>query len=161
MGEGNKKAKVNTPTPSWEMRRRLFEYFKKHGAPCMRDEPLRGEGNNHNYVTLLTGRKFNIAILLSDSCGLWTYIFSRDPDGNLDRRILANIDRNNPPAGARFVDCSNGPGRGIKTRNVCKLERDIDWRQLGDKDIDKLLEDYKWFVRELRRIGVLECEVTK
>ena len=161
MGESNNRSRANVPTASWETRRRIFEYFRNHGAPCMRDELLRGEGNNHNYVTLLTGQKFNIAILLPDSCGLWTFIFSRDPDGNLDRRILANIDRNHPPAGAIFHDCSNDLRRGINSRNVCKLERDMDWRTLSDKDIETLLGDYKWLVAELRRIGVLSGGAAK
>lgn len=160
MGESNNRSRANAPTASWETRRRIFEYFKEHGAPCMRDELRRGD-SSHNYVSILTSSKFNIAIYLSDARGVWTYIYSRDPDGNLDRRILANIDRNNPPAGARFVDCSNGPGRGIKTRNVCKLERDIDWRTLRDKDIETLLGDYNWFIEQLRRIDVLERGVTK
>ena len=144
----------HTPTASWETRRRIFEYFKKHGAPCMRDEPLRGN-SSHNYLAVLTNEKLHIAVYLSDTRGIWTYVYSRDPDGILDRRILASIDRNNPPRGARFVDCSNEPRRGVNSRNVCKLVRDIDWRQLSDKDMGKLLGDYKWLVSELRRIGVL------
>lgn len=164
MGGSKNEKRENAQNSSWETRKRIFEYFKKQDAPSMRDEPRR-EGNGHNYVSIRTCRKFNIAIHLSSDMSrmrkVWTYVFSRDPDGRLDRRIIDNIDKNNPPVGATFVDCSNDPRRGINTRNVCKLERDIDWRQLGDKGIEKLLEDYKWFVRELRRIGVLECEVTK
>ena len=160
MGESNNRSRANAPTASWETRRRIFEYFKEHGAPCMRDELRRGD-SSHNYVSILTSSKFNIAIYLSGTRGVWTYIYSRDPDGNLDRRILANINRNNPPAGATFHDCSNDPKRGIRSRNVCKLERDMDWRMLSDKDIETLLGDYKWLVAELRRIGVLSGGAAK
>lgn len=155
MGGSKNEKRTNAQTSSWETRKRIFEYFKEHGAPCTRDELRRGEGNKHNYVSILTSSKFNIAIYLSDTRGVWTYIYSRDPDGNLDRQILSNIDRNNPPAGATFHDCSNDPRRGIKSRNVCKLERDMDWRTLNDKDIETLLGDYKWLVAELRRIDIL------
>ena len=154
MDTRNNKSKSNAPTPSWETRRRIFEYFKKHGALCMRDE-LRLGDSSHNYVSIITCHKFDISIYLSDSRGIWTYIYSNDPDGNLDRQILGNIDRNNPPNGATFVDCSNKKRFQKKSRNVCKLERDIDWRQLRDKDIETLLCDYNWFIEQLRRIGVL------
>lgn len=160
MGKSNNKSRANTPTTSWETRRRIFECFKELGAPCTGDELHRGD-SSHNYVSILTSSKFNIAIYLSDTRGVWTYIYSRDPDGNLDRQILSNIDRNNPPAGATFHDCSNDPRRGIKSRNVCKLERDMDWRTLNDKDIETLLGDYKWLVAELRRIGVLSGGAAK
>ena len=131
----------------------VLEFVVGDLPPAARPDFIAADGTLHGVGKL--GDAGRICVSHPCACGLWTYIYSRDPDGNLDRQILANIDRNNPPAGATFHDCSNDPRRGIKSRNVCKLERDMDWRTLSDKDIETLLGDYKWIVAELCRIDVL------
>ena len=147
------KTAKEAPHESCEVRDRIFTYFKKHRARGLRDELRRGE-RNQPYVTIRSARKYNIALKFAAGGEIWTYLFSKDPDGVFDGQVLGGI-RRAPSTGATFADCSNEPRRGQNTRNVLKLHRPFDWRTFRDKEISALLDDYNWLVSELERIGVM------
>ena len=147
------KTAKEAPHESCEVRDRIFTYFKTHGAQGLRRGLLICE-RTRQFATIRSAKKYNIAWWFAAAGEMWTYLVSRDPDGVFDEQVLGGISHS-PSTGATFADCSNEPRRGWKTRNVCKLERDIDWRTLTDKDIAALLEDYNWLVSELERIGAM------
>lgn len=147
------KAAKETPHESCEVRERIFTYFKKHGTRGLCDELFRGE-RTRAYATIRTANKYKIAIYFAKNGNMWTYVFSKDPDGELDRKILLEIDHT-PPKGASFEDCSNKKSFSKKSRNVLKLHRPFNWRTLADKEIAALLDDYNWLIAELEGIGAL------
>lgn len=147
------KPEAKEPHESCEVRERIFTYFRRHGARGLRDELLCGE-RTKAFATIRTARDYNIAIYFAQDGKVWTYVYSKDPDGKLDRKILREIERN-PSTGAKFEDCSNKKSFERKSRNVLKLHRPFDWRTLTDKQIGVLLDDYNWLVSELERIGVM------
>lgn len=144
-------ATMKEPHESCEVRDRIFTYFRKHGARGLRDELLCGESTKA-YATIRSAKKYNIALWFAAGGKIWTYLFSRDPDGIFDGQVLGGINHS-PSTGATLADCSNEPRRGCNTRNVLKLHRTFDWRALTDKEIAALLDDYNWLVSELERIN--------
>ncbi len=138
---------------SCAVRDRVFAYFRTHGARGLRDGLLYGE-RTRAYATICSAREYNIAIYFAADGKMWTYIYSKDPDGKFDRKVLREINRN-PQTGATLEDCSNKRSFENNKRNVLKLHRPFDWRKLSDKEIAALLDDYNWLMDELQRIGVL------
>ena len=136
---------------SCELRERIFSYFRKYGAQGLRAELLSGEYSKA-YATFSSMKKYNIAIYFAKDGRVWTYLYSCDSDGNFDRRVLRQISRT-PPNGATFEDCSNKKSFKKKSRNVLKIHRPFDWRELADKEIAALIDDYNWLVSELERIN--------
>ena len=139
------------PHESYEVRERIFTYFRKHGAQGLREELLIGE-RTKAYATFSSMKKSSIAIYFAKGGRIWTYLYSNDPDGNYDRRVLRQISRT-PPNGASFEDCSNKKSFEKKSRNVLKVHRSFDWRTLKDKEIAALLDDNNWLASELERIN--------
>lgn len=140
---------------SCEVRGRIFEYFQRHRARGLRETLLGGE-RTRAYATMRRTKMYDISIFFAKDGKMWTYIYSRDVDGEFDRRVLGNIGKNHLPRVASFVDCSSEKRFQKKSRVVCKLIRDLDWKLLDDKSIGKLLEDYNWFAEELQHIGLFE-----
>ena len=142
---------MKQPHESCEVRGRIFTYFKKHGARGLRDELLYSE-RTKAFATIRTAKEYSIALYFAKNGNMWTYVYSKDPDGELDRKILREIDHT-PPTGASFEDCSNKKSFAKKSRNVLKLHRPFNWRMLADKEIAALLDDYNWLIAELERIN--------
>ena len=147
------KPEAKEPHGSCEVRERIFAYFKKHETRGLRDELLRGE-RTRAYATVRTAKEYNIVIYFAKNGRMWTYVYSKDPDGKFDRKVLRQINHN-PQTGATFEDCSNDRSFKKKNRYVLKLHRPFDWHKLGDKEIAALLDDYNWLMDELQRIGVI------
>ncbi len=146
-----KSTAVKKPHESCEVRERIFTYFRKHGAQGLREELLRGE-RTKAYSTFSSMKKYNIAIYFAKGGRFWTYLYSNDPDGNFDCRVLRQISRI-PSNGATFEDCSNDKRYEKKSRTVLKIHRPFDWRMLKDKDIAMILEDYNWLIGQLATVS--------
>lgn len=146
---------MSTNEETWNVRNRLFEFFWNCGAGLLRDN-VRQSDEHHPYMQVLRATdRVEVALHVSDSqCEIWLYVVSLDPTGELDRVILAGVNRN-PPTGAAFADCSDEPRRGNNTRNVFKLVRYIDWECITQANYCAILDDYNWLVGELQRVGAL------
>lgn len=144
---------TNKPAMSNEVRDRIFAYFQSHRAKGLRVS-LSDSERTKAYATFRRTKMYDITIYFAKDGKVWMYVYSRDPDGKLDKKILREIDHR-PSTGATFEDCSGEKRFLKKSRLVLKLHRPFDWRTLTDREIALLLDDYNWLYDELQRIGVL------
>jgi hypothetical protein len=136
--------------------RRKIKAYRRAFEQGEWSETLLGGERTRAYATMRRTKMYDISIFFAKDGKMWTYVYSRDVDGKFDRRVLGNIGKNHLPRVASFVDCSSEKRFQKKSRVVCKLIRELDWKLLDDKSIGKLLEDYNWFAEELQHIGLFE-----